>query len=111
MNGLDPKQFYGVKYEGDETKVRKRQKIKHETEQMPLTLLGPSRFWVEFQRQCDAISLIREQSSPVNPLSLFVYQDEESFRHFIVAHPETYWWTHKNRELEKLENCFYEVSE
>ncbi|XP_033324644.2 DNA-directed primase/polymerase protein isoform X1 [Megalopta genalis] len=78
-----------------------------EHRKMPLHILGPPTFWMEFEKQVDAMVTAFKKSTNTDMLCTFVYQGDNGYRKFVVAHPEVYWWHYEHRPPEK--RCSYEV--
>ncbi|KOC59166.1 Coiled-coil domain-containing protein 111 [Habropoda laboriosa] len=111
MNSLDAEKFYGkttlAKLEIVEKKVNSKQQWVKVSRRMPSCIMGPPEFWMEFCKQAEALRMAGEKSTDFQMLSTFVYQRDNGYRKFVVAHPERYWWHYEHRPAE--ERCSYEI--
>ncbi|XP_053977911.1 DNA-directed primase/polymerase protein-like isoform X1 [Hylaeus volcanicus] len=109
MNALNPissKKFYGERGIKRKNFVSISPWIKV-SRKMPSNILGPPNFWKEYEKQADALATAFKESNDVDMLSTFVYQNDNGYRKFVVAHPEIYWWHYVHRPAEK--RCSYEI--
>lgn len=112
---MDLKKFYGDGFETYKGAIDEKLKrksagtsgLKENVAHMPERLLGPTQFWQEFAKQALALETRKKESRENEELSVFVYQDCNGFRHFVVAHPEVYYWYYRQKPAE--EKCSYEV--
>lgn len=111
MNSIDPKRFYDSEVIARRKAADNRMKQKpgwvKRFRKMPANILGPPEFWREFNKQADALHTAAKESNDFNTLCTFVYQRDNGYRKFVVAHPERYWWHYKHRPPE--ERCSYEI--
>ncbi|CAK9824816.1 DNA-directed primase/polymerase protein [Anthophora retusa] len=111
MKPIDVKKFYGTntlaKEEILEKKITSKQQWVKKSRKMPMSILGPPEFWMEFYKQAEALRVAYEKSNDFHMLCTFVYQRENGYRKFVVAHPERYWWHYEHRPAEK--RCSYEI--
>ena len=109
MDAIPTNKFYSRELlEMAEKKKRKpiRSWVK-EFRVMPSNILGPRRFWREFDKQTDALARAFRESDDFDMISTFVYQGDNGYRKFVVAHPEVYWWHYAHKPPEM--RCSYEV--
>ncbi|XP_015432452.1 PREDICTED: DNA-directed primase/polymerase protein-like [Dufourea novaeangliae] len=111
MSVISPKKFYDnqiiTKVAIQTEKLDRKPSWVKEHRSMPSHILGPTIFWKEFDRQADALATAFKESSKYEMLCTFVYQRDNGYRRFVVAHPEVYWWHYEHRPPEK--RCSYEV--
>lgn len=106
MNGCSADKFYGYPAIIKKKSVFKPSWIKV-SRRMPSHILGPPNFWKEFSKQAEALVTAFEESNDSDVFCTFVYQGDNGYRKFVVAHPEMYWWHYEHRPAEK--RCSYEV--
>lgn len=106
--GISPEKFYGKKLplqkrieeiinKQEVTDFLKRPKFMRQ-------LLGPSQTWKVFKTQQDAIDCCLQRR---NGLMCFAFEDVNSRRMFLVAHPKVFWSFNHNRFFK---NCnTYEI--
>ncbi|XP_076241620.1 DNA-directed primase/polymerase protein [Calliopsis andreniformis] len=110
MNTIKTSQFYNrelIEKEMAEKKKLNSEQWVRESRRMPSHILGPREFWMEFDKQADALAMTFKESNDFDTLCTFVYQRDNGYRKFVVAHPEMYWWHYEHRPSEK--RCSYEV--
>ncbi|PBC29382.1 Coiled-coil domain-containing protein [Apis cerana cerana] len=91
----------------DIKKRKSNNELLKKSPKMPLSILKPSMFWMEFKKQVDALNIASKESNDYDMFCTFVYQKDNGCRKFVVAHPEIYWWYYKHRSEER--RCSYEV--
>lgn len=111
MNAISATEFYGNETVAKQTAQEKKEigtaRWVKESRKMPSSILGPSEFWMEFDKQAAALDTAVKESNDSDVLCTFVYQRENGYRKFVVAQPERYWWHYEHREAER--RCSYEV--
>ncbi|XP_066595529.1 DNA-directed primase/polymerase protein-like [Prorops nasuta] len=107
--GIKPLTFYGeaaVSEVAQQTFPKSPIRMKKHRK-MPSHILEPPRLWREFNKQADAINFANEINNELDKFCVFVYQQINGFRKFVVAHPEFYWFHYIAKPDE--EKCCYEV--
>lgn len=105
---IPPDKFYGKKLARQDKieAIIKKQNFK-ENQTSPLftkKLLGPSKTWMVFKKQQDAIDCALQRR---NGLMCFAFEDVNGRRMFLVAHPKIFWSYNQNRFFK---NCnTYEI--
>ncbi|CAL7938332.1 unnamed protein product [Xylocopa violacea] len=111
MYSIDVRTFYGsetiAKQEAEVKEVSNKPHWVKEFRRMPSNILGPREFWMEFEKQAEALDTAFKESDDFDMLCTFVYQRDNGYRKFVVAHPERYWWYYEHRSAEK--RCSYEI--
>ncbi|XP_076295626.1 DNA-directed primase/polymerase protein [Lasioglossum baleicum] len=106
MSAISPCKFYNKEIISKDVIQRVPSWVKKHRK-MPSHILGPPNIWREFGKQALALVTAFEESTTVDMLCTFVYQVDNGYRKFVVAHPEMYWWHYEHRPPE--ERCSYEV--
>ncbi|XP_076651277.1 DNA-directed primase/polymerase protein [Halictus rubicundus] len=107
MNTISPCQFYDKEIMSKAAIQRVKPLWVKEHCKMPSHILGPPNIWMEFEKQATALATAFQENTIVHTLCTFVYQRDNGYRKFVVAHPEVYWWHYEHRPPEK--RCSYEV--
>nr|XP_031842782.1 DNA-directed primase/polymerase protein-like [Nomia melanderi] len=104
---ISPSKFYNKQRVAIKRKKFRKACSLDEYPRMSLHLIGLPEFWLECDKQANALVKAYEKSTDAHMLCTFVSQRENGYRKFIVAHPEVYWWRYVRRPPEK--RCSYEV--
>lgn len=112
MSEIKKNVFYGKELlENHANRETKLKELSRSTEFDPprkrQRLLDPSEFWSEHRKQDEALNEAHRQS--LNSLHTFVFQDDQGYRKFIVAHPQVYW--QKDELRPPSQRCSYEVKQ
>lgn len=109
MNAIPTNTFYGRELL-EMAKKKKGKPIRScvkEFRLMPTYIVGPRHFVREFDKQADALACAFKASDDFDMVCAFVYQTDNGYRKFVVAHPELYWGHYARKPPEM--KCSYEV--